>query len=344
MYKGKSTKIMSIEGLRGVLFCLIFLFHLSWFPSIRDSSYYSLFSGFGITAVSYFFVISGYVNYLSLVNKKIRTYNFVFKRVSKFYIYYIIAIIFEIILSVYLDHKTINYNIVLSHLFLVQSLVPNAEYYLGLNGVTWFLSTLTICYFFMIPIAKYLDKLKQKKIMIMSTLFIQLFFAILFVNCDRETTRFLLYINPFSRIFEIILGMLLASMHKENLDFIKGNKYIPIIYFAIILFSNKLFPYSFTISLLPGFGCLILLDKIIRYKNYVLNGLLSNSIIKSVGKNSMFLYIIHQEIFKYVLYLNWKLRLDFNSLQLIVSSITLIMGCLLLKRIVESHKPQVKEI
>ncbi len=196
----------------------------------------------------------------------------------------------------------------------------------------------------MIPIAKHLDKLKQKKIMLISILLIQFFFAILFVNCDRETTRFLLYINPFSRILDIILGMILASLHKENYDFLKGNKYIPIIYFAVILFSNKLFPYSFTISLLPGFGCLILLDKIIWCKNYVLNDLLSNSIITNIGKNSIFLYLIHQEIFKYVLYLNWKLRLDFSSLQLFVASITLIMGCLLLKNFLETHNPQIKEI
>lgn len=303
MDTGKAFPIMGIQGLRGILFCLVFLFHLSWFPSIRTSSYYTFFSGFGTPAVSFFFVISGYVNYLSLIRKKPNTLSFVWKRVRKFYVYYVIAMLFDIILN----YDTTDYKIVLSHLFLIQSLIPSAEYYLGLNGVSWFLSALTICYFFMIPIAKRLDKIKRKKVLLTIVLGIQLVLAFLFIHCDKEITRFLLYIHPFSRISDVACGMILASLHKEGFGIWKADKPLYIyLYIAALFFSDKLVPYSFAVSLLPCFGCLLLLDQIVR------------------SKNDVFVHLLHNPFIG-------------GSLQLVLSSLIVMVGCLLLKNFLENN-------
>ena len=66
MRDSKGQRINSLQGLRAILFVLIFSFHTSMIRNISESSIYLNFikGGGGTEAVAFFFVLSGFVEAL----------------------------------------------------------------------------------------------------------------------------------------------------------------------------------------------------------------------------------------------------------------------------------------
>lgn len=158
MRDSKGQRINSLQGLRAILFVLIFSFHTSMIRNISESSIYLNFikGGGGTEAVAFFFVLSGFVEALHQRKevpsiKKIR--RLCIAKVKKFYgvhVFFLLAVIPTMIVSVVKAPLQAVGRMIIN-LLLLQSWFPDEQIWLSYNSVTWFISTLAFLFLFIIP-------------------------------------------------------------------------------------------------------------------------------------------------------------------------------------------------
>ena len=169
MRDSKGQRINSLQGLRAILFVLIFSFHTSMIRNISESSIYLNFikGGGGTEAVAFFFVLSGFVEALHQRKevpsiKKIR--RLCIAKVKKFYgvhVFFLLAVIPTMIVSVVKAPLQAVGRMIIN-LLLLQSWFPDEQIWLSYNSVTWFISTLAFLFLFIIPMHRISDHLEQK--------------------------------------------------------------------------------------------------------------------------------------------------------------------------------------
>lgn len=151
-----SGLILPLQGLRGILFLVIFFFHSENF--LKGYAVYDRFLIGGCISVSVFFVLSGFVNGLS--SKCILSWHeymqFLKKALGKFYLTHIVFLILSLPVSYYFLIYTLKGKLaLLLDILLLQSWFSDKDVWLSYNGVTWFLSTLMFCYI-MLPVIQWL--------------------------------------------------------------------------------------------------------------------------------------------------------------------------------------------
>lgn len=222
--KMSAKKIPSLQGLRMLLFLAIFFFHSSMY--IGDKKIYSMIlEGGGAQAVTYFFILSGFVTSLSAmrisIDSKKQYVKYIISKVKKFYPYHIAFFFFAIPLNYYFilhNTKTAIFRASINVL-LLQSWFPRNEIWLSYNGVSWFLSTLTflIC---IMPILVWIDsKLKEtskrKQIIIGIILGCGLIEGVLALIVDMNY-RYWLYAFPPVRVLDYAAGFFLGRLFCES--------------------------------------------------------------------------------------------------------------------------------
>ncbi len=241
-----NEKIKSIQGYRMILFLTVFFFHAHFF--IEDTWINKrLFSGVGVQAVSYFFVLSGFVAAFS--GKKIlfsghdEYFAYVKRRYIVFLKYHILFLTADAVICrmrvLLNDIWTALINFVLCF-FLLQSWIPDVDVCLSYNGVAWFLSTSL----FLTCVTPLLEKLY---VMFISSKTYEnrthLFFiigccsaaVIVSVMCEGNCT-FWLYFFPPTRLLDYIAGfaggkLFLKRQEKKN----KGEKYFVDFIFSVLI-------------------------------------------------------------------------------------------------------------
>lgn len=88
-----------LDALRGIAALLVLLFHYSGLPGF-DLSFLLR----GVTGVDLFFIISGYVIFMTL-NKTNRSKDFIVSRLSRLYPSYLTAILIVVLMTVYISHE-----------------------------------------------------------------------------------------------------------------------------------------------------------------------------------------------------------------------------------------------
>ena len=145
--------IVTLQSLRFVFVMLIFLSHFSY----QDIE--ALDAG-GDCGVTFFFLLSGFVCSLGY-GTKIETgqfsyFRFLWRRIRKFYLLHLLCLVFFLVVSMSsIDVK------VLLNLLLLQSWVPDSDYYFSCNSVSWFLSSLLCCYLLFPLIYRHLSKMAK---------------------------------------------------------------------------------------------------------------------------------------------------------------------------------------
>ena len=134
-------KAQSLQALRGLAFAGIFLGHFYYF-------------GWTPVSVSVFFVLSGFLLTLRTGGASTHTglkenISSAWNRIRKLYPLHLVLMVICIPLTIYragyFDPMDILIKVV-CNVFLIQSLVPNADIAASLNGVSWYLSTILILY------------------------------------------------------------------------------------------------------------------------------------------------------------------------------------------------------
>lgn len=220
----QNGKIVQLQSLRFGAFLLIYLWHAdSWVPGWFPHDL-----GAGL-AVSFFFILSGFVSVISLYDKEsscspISIYRFLTKKIKKFYPLYFWTTFWTISTSgfaVNLIKKEFWYSQyyieqLWKNLLLIQSWF-NKDYFMY-NGVGWFLSTVFFLYILELPLKKCGDFIKEKKnsvqlfIYIMIAVYaISMAYAYLVRNLSLD---FWQHVFPPARLGEFILGICLGYIVK----------------------------------------------------------------------------------------------------------------------------------
>lgn len=304
-----SKKIQAIQGLRGVAIILIVLWHLnSVFPKILPP--------LGDRGVEFFLIISGFLvaakhlngNSLNRLSGSIR---YSFNKIKQLYPLYILSALPMIFLAVRkindfsgiidIAKKTVLYGLV------VQSWIPNENYYWALNGVTWFLSTIAFCYI-ATPFVFYV----LKKIRGMNTLLVCLVFKFAIeIICHQffseSLATYFTYIFPVYRLFDYAMGICLFELLEQKNEYEggipqTGSKsksilfiFVLVAYVVLVLIGKNVYLYSvFHISELA------IVWIIVSERTLISKFLFENKVVVWLGNISMEIFLTHLPVISYL--------------------------------------------
>lgn len=296
--------IKELTSLRFVFICLIFIHHLGVYP------------GGGSLGVAFFFVLSGFSLTLGY-SERIKNTEFSYKdylkrRLFKFYPLHWICLLLAIPYAVFkVGHFQVPEFII--NAALLQSWVPNGDFYFSFNSVSWYLCNTVFLAIIFPFLCRFFQGLKKKILALVVLSGFAIYIAAEFLLFHHDVFQFI-YINPISRVPDFSLGILLALIYKWKINDPKGD--------SIRLFIHK---YSFILTLL----CLILIGLLI-YESTVLTdrqtqiagfywplisviillsasiglygggGFLQSNYLVQLGSISFEFYMIHQLVIRYV--------------------------------------------
>lgn len=191
--------IPALDSLR-FLFMLVIFFH-----------HYGLYPHGGGFAVSFFFVLSGFsltIGYRDRVLQPGFNYlSYITKRLVKFYPLHWLVLFYLTIRMGF--HSEYFWSKFFTNFFLVQSFIPEKEYYFSFNSPSWYLCN-TIFYSMLFPfLLKGIYSLKIVSKIAFATLIVTLYF-ILLIFVPKEYYHAFLYINPLGRLIDFIIGIFIA--------------------------------------------------------------------------------------------------------------------------------------
>lgn len=207
---------VGLDLFRISLALLIFMFH----SNMHFKCNYGIlehFVRYGAIAMTAFFMLSGYA--LSLSNKDVLTdiesfRNYLLKRfVSVYPLYYFVAFVFVVLmgsesfqaLAILFPFEMLGLQSCFS------TLTPISH-----NGGTWFVSCLTICYLLYPFLQWIIARLKIKGKVILGGAF--LFLLLIAPLVQRHFLLASIYDNPFFRVMEFSLGIIVASVNNDMLE------------------------------------------------------------------------------------------------------------------------------
>lgn len=255
------------------------------------------YSGGGASAVSVFFILSGFclmLGYKSrIVSGEFKYYDYCKRRLSKIYPIHLLTLFVTLIVTFDIGQLMINKRMLLANLFLLQSWIPERSYYFSYNAIAWYLSTALFAYLCFPMIIIFLNKLtgKQRKVVFFSVLFA---YCVVALAMPIENYHSMLYIHPSSRLVDFIIGIFLADFYMNH-EWAKVSRYKILIDFGIILSFLLLnvigiyapSPYRVlgAIYWLPA-ASLILLTSISQRSLSILNRFMSSAIVHRITQCS----------------------------------------------------------
>lgn len=290
-------KYRAIDAIRGIFALLIVWHHLYPIMGIYNMD-------FGNTIVLFFFVLSGF--HITITWKdKIQGHSkeFIIKRCSKIFpIQWLMTLLFVIC-----GINMVSIWAIPFHFTLTQSLLPFWKIYGSANGPSWFLSSLFICYLLVPIILKFVNK--SNVLFVTALIFsIILFTIFIYILPNTIGRRWLVYINPFARLIDFSVGVLLGVIWSTIYNFVM---HIPR--------KTTIFT-IFELVTLCGFMLIVSFKPIIALNNYpviryplilliistftlsygIISKLFSNKLLSWLGGISMSVYMVHGFILHYV--------------------------------------------
>lgn len=200
--------IGSLQAWRFIFALMIFHHHFFIEPQVVQ---------FGYFPVTFFFILSGYVMAMGYENKldvpSFSYLSFIKKRLIRIYPLHLFCLILALILPV-VSHINLNsYILALPELFLVQTWLPIRGLF-SLNPVSWYLSSLLLIYL-CFPFLMRCLKGRYGWYTIISIL-IAYFIVIPIIG--EELAQFFVYVSPYFRIIDFMLGMMLYLGMKSNIS------------------------------------------------------------------------------------------------------------------------------
>ena len=271
--------IETLQSLRFVFMMMIFMSHFAY----RDIC---AFDAGGDCGVSFFFLLSGFVCSLGYGQRiregKFSYGKFLLKRLKKLYPLHLLCLLFYIVVS----HTSIDAKVLLN-IFLLQSWIPDADWYFSCNSVSWFLSSLLFCYLVFPWAYRHLSKYL--------TLAIFIAYIVFYWLTPYDRVNAVLYVFPAVRFVDFYIGMLLSRLYEEK-GKLSFYGWIEPLLVAVLLVT--LFVYPFTDAKLRNAPLywLVLIPLILFFaqeKGFVSRQLKTKSML-FLGSLTMPLFLTHQ--------------------------------------------------
>ena len=330
--------IKPLTSLRFFFAFFVFLSHLSFLKT--DPAYESLFNNIfseGFLGVSFFFTLSGFIlalNYREkFKNKSITLKKFFVARFARIYPLFFVTTIASIPLV------QINLKILFCNLLLLQSYIPQEKYYFSYNAPSWSISDEMFFYLLfpiLIGISYHFKNIYKVVLCVVFSIVILLLNTFL----PPEKVHYWIYISPFTRVFDFILGIVLFDVYR----YLKKTKvainlsvysYVEIGVFAVLMIfflSKDYFPISYRYSTyywIPMFLLILAASGPLTFgekRLTLMQKFLSHRWLVYLGEISFGFYLIHYLVISYVLKYQhlFIIQLDGIALTAIMFFITLI--------------------
>lgn len=266
------------------------------------------------------------------------------KNIKKFYPLHLITFLLmsPITLGVLYLHGMIKEEVctkvvaAVANILLVQSWWNNQEIYMSYNGVSWFLSSILLSYFFAPTLLKMVKSLSDRGQKILIALISIGILALSISLIGNTWATWVIYICPITRMIEFLFGMLLAKM-KERMPSEKrgGNSEIfGIAIMLIFLYVGNYLPDAVTQGIWFIVPSCILLLVFYDGKGKISERLNTKPVMK-IAELSMYIYFIHQVIDMYMEIFN-KYIYPINQYLLFLLGIFLpIMGAYFIEKLIK---------
>ena len=299
--------INSIQGLRVIGMLFIFFYHCNYMNEGKLSNLYNTFFYDGYFAVTFFFIISGFLTYRSMskqVSDNIYKDSIIFikRKLKGVYLLHILTLIYFILKEMQYGNNIKRMILSIPNALLIQSFIPIKSIYLGFNGVSWFLSSLMFCYCISIFLVKLVRKIKAEK----STFYLIWIYILQLISVYifryTQNHHWIFYINPLFRSIDFIIGMLLSKvlLNKDRINIGEkiGYNFLEIgsiILFCIFYSNARYIPqiYRWNVYYTP---ILILIIYILYFQRGIVSDLLSSKIMLYLANISFEFYMLHQII------------------------------------------------
>lgn len=333
-------KIKSLQGLRAVAFIVIFISH----TSIGNLS------KLGAWGVSIFLILSGFVMILSHWNRRDQIsltpkdiVSFAWNKIKKLYPLHIVMMVACILIALYavfIIHTMTLKKLVIDiflHTFLLQIWIPNSEYYMTLNGVSWYLCVCVLLYLtfpFVLKCLNWFDKRYKHSMIIPISIIlgiVQILIALIayyYGGCnynDLWSMQWITYYCPLSRLIDFLIGCSIGYLylHKNELieEFRSSSLYIEkkfslktkkilinsisllnmivILYLWYAVTAGNLVGYEWIEYTLIYTPTTVLTILLACSTITIFNKLLSHKILVFIGDMSGWGFLIHKTVIKY---------------------------------------------
>ncbi len=302
----KGSFIPELSTWRFIFILLIFLHHVEVWPG-----------GGGLAGVAFFFILGGFTLTLGYADKIKNTGfgygQYIKRRLIKFYpLHWLILFLF--VPLDYLCSVPVTFKTFFPNFLLVQSFIPIKEFYYSYNSPSWYLCN-TVFFAILFPfIYRWLSGIKGRQWTGMAVLYI----ALIVVECfvPEKYWQSILYINPIIRLFDFILGVMMAMFYrnvlaKESIK-IKLQKKKWLLY--LLLFISFAVVIYFSLNNMGVAGCayvywlpfvvLILSTSFISVTCE--NSFMANKLLMSLGGVSFSFYMIHSLVISVVKVIAFK--------------------------------------
>lgn len=319
------TKQLTFTRFIAAYLIVIFHFGKEVFPFFRKEIYFFFLNG--NIAVSYFYILSGFVMTIAYGNKhKISAKIFFINRIARIFpVYYVSMFLFFI--AIIISNIQIKPLIYILQLFMIQSWIPG--YVIGANTPSWSISV-EIFFYALFPLLINFYYKKNIKVVFFGVLLIWFFSQILHqyligqFSSDKTLREFVFYF-PILHLNQFLMGNIFGLFFLKFSHKIYGNYDIVLIILAIsIVFTLKfLLRLDFHNGLLAVlFAPFILL---LACNNGFLTKIFSLKLFVFLGDISYGLYILQYPIFLFMR----KLPIENPTLLFFVSSFILFIVSIL---------------
>lgn len=229
-------RIYSLDGFRVIAILLIAFSHLYYLNQYSYGYYWSHYLNNATLGTDFFFVLSGFGLYISDISADKGVKNsirFAVNKVKKLYPFYFIMLLVALPYSILMDMQDASFKVacikavikLAGCVSLCQSAFGTSNASHALLGTSWFLSTLFLCYMLCPCIKNKLAKVSKEYN------YLLLIFAVIttcivswglriveyyFQHIGIIQVNDLFYGSPYSRIWYLIIGMVIGKIYSEN--------------------------------------------------------------------------------------------------------------------------------
>lgn len=294
-----------IQGIRGLAFLLVFIFHLNhnWLPG-------------GFIGVDIFFVISGFLMTSIIIEQKNNNtfsfYDFYIRRLKRIFPAYLffIIIVAAVGFFIYLDRDfwMFQKSLGTSALFISNILFSRGDSYFGSRLEdnpflhTWSLS-IEMQFYLLLPLILIFTKRRYLTALILLLIFFLTIYVDISMYISNETSA--KYFSLLARIPEFLVGAFFSLRFKNKISFSRiNNNIISSLSLAVLILSaflidkNTFFPG--TLALIPTVATASLL---VVGDNFI-SDFFTGKITTYIGETSYSLYLWHWPIIAFIRYYN----------------------------------------
>ena len=346
--------IKPLTSLRMFFALFVFLSHLAFLKN--DTYYADVFNNIfneGFLGVSFFFILSGFIlayNYREkFLTGSISKKEFYISRLARVYPVHIATTVIVLLLT-FIQYGQ-GWEYLFQHIFLMQSFFLEENIHFSLNSPSWSISD-EMFFYLLFPFALLIsEKLR-------GYIFILYFIGILLLNfqLDKNQNHYWLYISPFVRFSDFLLGMVLFDIfEKIKLSYSKINRSVFVIEIAAILLFVLFFVFHDDINIsyrysiyywLPMAAIILVfaLSHVAKEKS-IITRFLSSKYMVLAGEISFSFYLLHVLEIQVLNYIKKLLSFDIDLMLFsgIIFIITLIASFLMYKYIEKPLNRKLKQ-